>query len=215
MGRRSTPDDATRGDARRRARALTAPTRRRLVDLLLEAAEPLTAQVLAAELGVHHTAVRQHMLVLVDAGLVVAEPLPPTGRGRPRMGYRAVGEPDPYRWLSGALAAGLDQGITPIELGRRLGADEARSSDPAAALMGVARRLGFEPRLRRDGAMIDIVLAECPFAEVAMSAPHVVCELHRGIAEGIAVGVDGVESVELRVAPPTRGGCRITARRVG
>lgn len=182
---------------------------------MLEADGPRTAQDLAAALGVHHTAVRQHMVVLVGAGLVAAEPLPPVGRGRPRIGYRAVGEPDPYRWLSNALAVGLEEGIAPLELGRRLGAEEARSDDPAAALMGVARRLGFEPRLRRDGAVIDIVLAECPFAEVAAAAPHVVCELHRGIAEGIAVGVDGVESVELRVAPPTRGGCRITARRAG
>lgn len=215
MGRRSTPDDDTRGDARRRADALTAPTRRRLLDLLLASEGPLTAQQLAEVVDVHHTAVRQHMVVLIDAGLVAAEPLPPEGRGRPRMGYRAVGVPDPYRWLAAALAVGLDEGMPAREVGRRLGREEAAADDPAAALMTAARRLGFEPRLRRDGAVIDIVLAECPFADVATEAPHVVCELHHGIAEGIAVGVDGVQSVDLRVAPPARGGCRITARRAG
>ena len=72
MGRRSTPDGA-HGDARRRADAVAAPARRALLDLLLAADGPRTAQELAGALGVHHTAVRQHMLVLRDAGLDAIE----------------------------------------------------------------------------------------------------------------------------------------------
>lgn len=215
MGRRPASPDAAQGDARRRARALATPTRRRLLDLLEAADAPRTAQDLAVDLEVHPTAVRQHMAVLLDTGLVEQVTLPAVGRGRPRVAYRPAGERDPYRWLAGALASGAGDGLTPREIGRRIGAEHAGAGvdDLAGALVTEARRIGFRPELRANGDVIDIVLAECPFAEVASVSPHVVCDLHRGIAEGIVATADPTMGVELRPAPPHTAGCHLTARR--
>lgn len=215
MGRRPTSADAPQGDARRRARALAAPTRQLLLDLLGAADAPRTAQDLADELEVHPTAVRQHMAVLLDAGLAEQVTLPAVGRGRPRVAYLAAGEPDPYRWLASALAIGAGEGLTPRETGRRIGTDRAADGvdDLASALLAEAQRIGFRPVLQRDGRVVDIVLDECPFADVAAVNPHVVCDLHRGIAEGIAEAVDPTVTVELHPAPPHTAGCHLTARR--
>ena len=185
------------------------------MDLLEAGDAPRTAQELAAELDVHPTAVRQHMAVLLDVGLAEQVTLPAIGRGRPRVAYRPAGERDPYRWLAGALASGAGEGLSPREIGRRIGADHAAGGvdDLADALVTEAQRIGFRPELRADGDVIDIVLAECPFADVASVSPHVVCDLHRGIAEGIAAAADPSVGVELRPAPPHTAGCHLTARR--
>lgn len=184
-----------------------------MLQLLRTAGEALTPQSMAAALGVHHTAVRQHLTVLAAAGMVEAVHLQPQGRGRPRVAYRALGDPDPYQRLSTMLADAVGEGLTPREAGRRHGVEVTPSPDGAVAtLLAETDRLGFQPRIREGRGTLELVLDACPFADVASVSPHVVCELHLGIAEGIAERTGDVEIVDLRAADPHAAGCRLITR---
>ena len=82
-----------------------------------------------------------------------------------------------------------------------------------ATLRGETERLGFRPRVRdRGNGTHELVLAACPFAESPRCAPATVCDLHRGIAEGVCERSGGLEVVDLHVADPHRGGCRLVVR---
>jgi predicted ArsR family transcriptional regulator len=201
--------------ALRRAKALSAPTRVEILTLLRSAPSPLTAGALAGALGIHHTAVRQHLAVLADAGLVRSQALPVEGRGRPRTGYTATAtEGVPYRELAGMLADAVRTGRTARDAGRDAGLLVEPSADgPIATLHDEAQRLGFEPRTRRRGDLQEIVLGACPFAELATTQPETVCELHVGLAEGIAARAGGLEVEGIHLADPHKGGCRIVVRR--
>ena len=58
---------------------------------LLKRLGPSPAGRIAERLGTTAVATRQHLAALEEAGLVQAEPQPPTGRGRP-----SRGEPEPF-----------------------------------------------------------------------------------------------------------------------
>ncbi|HEX2849969.1 MAG TPA: helix-turn-helix domain-containing protein, partial [Acidimicrobiales bacterium] len=57
--------------ARRRAKALGDPTRRRIFQRIAAAPDPTTVADLTGELGLNHNAIRQHLGKLRDAALVV------------------------------------------------------------------------------------------------------------------------------------------------
>ena len=202
------------GDALRRARALGAPTRVAVLDALRLAAGPLTPQDLAAAVGVHHTAVRQHLAVLADAGLVAAVPLAPAGRGRPRVAYRPLADPQPYQQLATALIGAVAAGGAARQAGAAHGAKVSPSPRGAlATLFHETERLGFQPHVRSRGqGRHELILGACPFADVAAISPDVVCDLHMGLAEGIVARAGGIEVTGLKVADPHRGGCRFTLR---
>ncbi|NMD24099.1 MAG: hypothetical protein GYA65_07945, partial [Actinobacteria bacterium] len=84
---------------------------------------------------------------------------------------------------------------------------------PIATLHAEAGRLGFEPRVRDRGELQEIVLQSCPFADLAATQPETVCEVHVGLAQGIAERAGGIEVEGIRLADPHRGGCRIVMRR--
>lgn len=202
------------GGALRRAKALSAPSRVEILARLRDAPAPLTAGVLAEAMGLHQTAVRQHLAVLADAELVQSHALPVRGRGRPRTGYTAVAEGVPYRELAGVLADAVGAGLTARAAGRLAGLRVQPSADgPIATLHAEADRLGFEPRVRDQGELQEIVLQSCPFADLAAVQPETVCEVHVGLAQGIAERAGGIEVEGIRLADPHRGGCRIVMRR--
>ncbi len=204
----------TDGDALRRARALAVPTRVAVLEELRRSDRPMTAAHLAAVIGVHHTAVRQHLAVLADVGLVASETLPPSGRGRPTSVFRALVDPDPYQHLAHMLADAATHGLTSREAGFRHGERVAPSTDgPLATLVAETTRLGFRPTVRDRGKGVqEVVLQTCPFAEVAAANPAAICGLHRGIAEGVLARTGGLEVVDLHVADPHRAGCRLVTR---
>jgi predicted ArsR family transcriptional regulator len=209
--------NATDG-ALERARAMAAPSRATIHRLLSVADHPLGVDDLATATELHPTVVRQHLTQLVDAGLVASAPFTPTGRGRPRLGYRAVDE-QPYamlaRWLADALVAGVSPRAAGHAAGSRAATDRS-DDDPIEVLLAEAWQRGFEPEVRARRAAdgrVDIVLRHCPYADLAGDDPGVVCDLHLGLAEGVVAATGGATIEGLRLADPHRGGCRLTVRR--
>lgn len=105
-------------------------------------------------------------------------------------------------------------GATPLavgrDVGRRLAEEHGTAADATDILDAVARKLGFEPRVETRRHGVDVVLDRCPFVAPAADAPEVVCELHRGVAEGIAErAADDATITDLVIRPPARAKCRI------
>lgn len=215
--RRPEPDPSVA----RQAKALGDPTRHAIFRAVADSTEPLDVATLTARFELNHNAVRQHLAKLCGAGLVVEEVGPSTGRGRPRLQYRPAldtggdwGIPSPYEHLAALLVEALRSGRSPREVGaeagRQLAGTVRASADPVDRIETIAVRRGFEPRRveRRDS--IELVLEHCPFASAASSAPEIVCQLHLGLAEGIAEASGGsVEVTELIARNPRRAGCRL------
>ncbi|MEA2388673.1 MAG: hypothetical protein QOG41_1446, partial [Thermoleophilaceae bacterium] len=137
-----------------RLEALSDPLRLRVVRHL--AAHPRASlQELAEAAGVHVNTARIHLRALEQAGAVEREADEPTGRGRPRFGYRLAADWSPptadFRGLAELLAvAVLRAGPSPEEL-RALGLEWGRflqgrpgARDIAAALPRALEQLGFE-----------------------------------------------------------------------
>src|SRR5690606_36037359 len=119
-----------------------------------------------------------------------------------------------YEALSMMLLELLRGEQTPREVGRaagrRLALEHGTEASTIETLDAVARRLGFEPSVRESRTGVDVVLDRCPFVGPATAAPEVVCDLHRGIAEGIAEqAADSAVIDDLVIRPPRTAGCRI------
>lgn len=183
--------------------ALAEPSRRQLLELL-RAGGPADVQVLAGRTGLHVTTIRSHLDRLAQAGLVTARPQQRGRRGRPRILYSAVPdgadrEAATYQEMVGALVGELARSDNGPELaaaaGRAWGEQLAGpASSPhfdqvPARLVDVMETLGFGPAAGRHGN--EIVLTACPLLDVATRHPEVVCTLHRGLLEGLAVDPDG------------------------
>jgi predicted ArsR family transcriptional regulator len=206
------------------ARALGDPTRHAIFRRLLETAGPLTVAELTAGVGLHHTAVRQHLAKLLAAGLVAEEPEERTTRGRPRLRYTVDpaaagrwGGPGPYERLAVLLAEALRTGVSPEEVGRRASRDGVAgpaaggpaAGGPVGAVAAEMARQGFEPRLRQRRNGVELVLGCCPYQAAALANPEAVCALHLGLARGAAEQVGGVEVEALVPHDPRRAGCRL------
>lgn len=202
-------------------RVLADPTRHAVFLHLRDADAPRSVAELTDHFGLNHTAIRLHLTKLTEVGLVVGATDPPAGRGRPPTRYRTTPggaerwtSANPYETLSMLLLELVSGDDDPREVGRRAGRrlarEHASDGDVVDVLTAVARRLGFEPHVEADEDGADVVLDRCPFTMAASSAPEVVCDLHLGIAEGIADEGGEPSAVSgLVVNPPSRAGCRI------
>lgn len=205
------------------ARALGDPTRHAIFRHLAEASGPLTIAQLTGYVGLHHTAVRQHLAKLLAAGLVVEEPEPRTTRGRPRLHYTVApaaagrwGITGPYERLAVLLAEALCSDDPPAEVGRRTArkvpAIASGSGDPVGAVASEMARQGFEPARKRRRGGEELVLGNCPYQAAALVNPAAVCALHLGLAQGVADRVGRVEVTGLVPRDPRRAGCRLLLR---
>lgn len=210
----------------RQARALGDPTRHAIFCSVAESPEPLDVATLTEQFGLNHNAIRQHLAKLREAGLLLEAKGAPAGPGRPRLLYRlapdaagAWGTPSPYEQLALLLLEVLRSGRPARDVGaqagRRIGRDLPDAADPVDQLEVTAAHQGFEPRRSERGSSPELVLGRCPYEAAATSDPQVVCELHRGLAEGVAQATGGtLEVTNLIVRNPTRGGCRLQLHRV-
>lgn len=205
------------------ARALGDPTRHEIFQYLADVDAAVDVAELTAHFELNHNAIRQHLARLVDAGLVTESAAPPTGRGRPRLRYvvdpsteSRWGVTGPYERLAMLLTEILRSGDTPVEVGRRAGSrqrlGEQLRDEPVTSFVEQMARQGFEPVLRRRGNAVDVTLQTCPFASAVLTDPDTVCELHLGLAQGVAEAVGGIVVDELEPKDPRRAHCRLRCR---
>lgn len=214
-----------RPNLQQEAKALGDPTRHRIFRYVAESAFPVGVAELTAHMGLNHNAVRQHLAILVDAGLVLEELEPASGRpGRRALQYRlhpevagAWGTAGPYEWLAALLADAVERQASPRQIGqeagRRAAPEASNGSDVLDALEEEMERRGFRPSRTSKGSRVDFVLGRCPFEDVAATNAKTVCQLHLGMAEGLADGLGGVEVLRLVAKNPHRAGCRVALRR--
>jgi predicted ArsR family transcriptional regulator len=196
-------------------KALGDDTRFAMYQELARSTAALSAQDLAEALGIHANTVRLHLDRLREAGLVDVEAVHRGTVGRPQhLYFLAAGAPglgfDPpaHALLAGLLAAmaervGADAADATVT-GRAWGAERgaaARTRDGLRALEGELGRLGFEPASEDvaaagDGIRGRIEFLHCPFRELAEAYPELVCNLHRGLCEGVIEAVGGGSIVE-------------------
>jgi predicted ArsR family transcriptional regulator len=206
------------------ARALGDPTRHKIFRYIGDAEHPVGVAELTDYVQLNHNAIRQHLSVLKEANLVVEEVEERARPGRPRLLYRlhpevsdrwgAIGA---YSWLASLLANAIRRKQEPRQAGRqeghRRGAELAGSGDGVDLLEAEMLRRGFRPTRVEKGRRVEFVLGRCPFADVAGPDPETVCQLHLGLAEGLAEGLGGLEVERLSAKDPRRAGCRLVVQR--
>jgi predicted ArsR family transcriptional regulator len=205
------------------ARALGDPTRHQIFQYLVDSDEGADVAELTEHLGLNHNAIRQHLAKLVDAELVVETVAAPTGRGRPRLRYTVHpatdsrwGPTGPYERLAILLTELARSGDTPVEVGRRAGLRLRRGAppadDPTAAFVDLMARQGFDPTVRHRGDRVAVTLQTCPFASAVLTDRDTICDLHLGLAQGVAEAVGGMVVGELVAKDPRRAQCRLRCR---
>jgi predicted ArsR family transcriptional regulator len=180
------------------------PSRARVLALLQDAGEALSARDVGDRLGTHPNSVRFHLDALVSDGLVVRGREARDSPGRPQVTYAAAaGSPTVtgrrYRLLADTLATFLteqlaDPSAAAVKTGRAwsrsLSLPERRrgrtaEDDALDVLVGSLDSLGFESRVVRDATSLRIAVSHCPFLEVAEEHEDVVCGLHLGLMRGV------------------------------
>ena len=210
-------------DIQREARALGDPTRHRLFRYIVGSERPVAVAELTAYVQLNHNAVRQHLAVLKDAGLILEEVESRNRPGRPRLLYRLHpemagnwGTPGAYAWLAGLLAEALQHDWTAREVGRQEGLRRSQDSldgDPMDAMEQELVGSGFRPRRSDQNRQMSFILERCPFTDVAATYPEMVCQLHLGLAEGLAEGLGALTVDRLTAKDPHQAGCRLVIRR--
>lgn len=188
--------------ALRRHRALADPSRARILAELTDAGS-LDARELADRVDLHVNTVRVHLNALADASLVESETLPPRGRGRPRVAYRATAAAVDeggrrYRLLAEILTAlvsrlGPEASEQLEEIGEAWGHYLVESPPPFAELpdeqamerlVALLAEIGFQPRLEQQTRGRRILMRPCPFLELARSHQDLICPIHLGLMRG-------------------------------
>ena len=179
---------------------------------LARSSAPRSTNEVADSLGLHPNTVRPHLERMRDVGLLEVEVDSRGAVGRPQHRYYlssdapSLGlEPPTYPLMAGLLA-NVAAAFSPppdevAEVARQHGrhaaavrAQEGVTSCVAAVTAELAD-MGFDPVHERDGNTTTIAFTHCPFRGLAEAFPELVCELHRGMIEGM-VDVLGEVTVE-------------------
>ncbi len=184
--------------------------RSEVLQLLRSCAEPLGVATTADRMGLHPNTARFHLDALVAAGLARRTMEPRGTPGRPRAFYRAIPTTEAELERAGAalladILAGSWMHWVPQpeqaavscgqEWGRYLTERRApyESIDELAArarLLTILEELGFDPVAERSQEGDRLVLRSCPFLDLALTYPQVVCGVHLGLMRGIVAELD-------------------------
>lgn len=187
-------------------RALSSASRVGILKLVRTADDGLTANEVAAAVGLHVSTTRAHLDRLTDAGLLVRARSSGGRPGRPAWRYRAAASdpaPAPYRSLAAALldhlsGSGPDTRAAAVRIGEDWGRQLARavpaksapnggsSGKPVDTVIGVLNGLGFAPRQVPDppDGTTEVHLHTCPFLDLVAGHPDAMCGLHLGVVRG-------------------------------
>lgn len=172
------------------AKHLLGATRSRLVDLLLEG--PRTSSQLGREVGIHLTAVRQHLEGLERNGLVVSS-FRQEGMGRPKKYYALTTDgrellPRRYQLLLELVFSNILSRHGEKELGEIMAAvahditEKLPHTDVDAPLdkrmirlVESLNELGFKAKLSREGGKLAIIRTNCIFHGTANTHHDLVC----------------------------------------
>lgn len=206
------------------------PVRARLYAFIRRQPQPVTRDAGAAAAGISRKLAAFHLDKLVAVGLLTADYPAPTGRRGPGRVPKAY-TPTPAEWqvsvpprrypllaevLTAALteigqparaAVGRVAADTGRQLGQRVRADRRLGRlGPERALAVTAEVLdngGYEPH---PGAG-RITLRNCPFAQLATSAPDLVCTLNHDLITGLLDGLGASPPLYAALVPAQRGCC--------
>ena len=204
-----------------------APTRQssreRVLALLRASKTPLGVATITAATDLSANAVRFHLQNLIESRAVraAADPDHP-GPGRPAIRYAAtpMEATDPasaYRLLAALLARALNRSAAP-GAASDAGRDWARALAPAGwaeephenpieAVSALFENSGFDPRLGLDGQTLE--LHRCPFLDLAVEQPDVVCGIHLGLAKGLLEEIGARRDVRLVPVLDGSGPCLV------
>jgi predicted ArsR family transcriptional regulator len=207
-----------------------------MLGLVRRAETGMTAAQMVEATGLHPSTVRAHLDQLAESGLLTRHRRGDGSPGRPPWCYRAVPVTDteagasrtdlPYRDLAAALighlardaddphAAGIRAGR---DWGRALAAPHAAGSERVAPVDGLVRvldQLGFTPQVVDrpiPGAAV-VHLRSCPFLDLALASPDVVCGMHQGVIGGV-LGALGASAADTELEPfAVPGACVVRVR---
>lgn len=188
------------------------PSRARVASALDELGPDATLSTLAARLGGHPNATRQHLDGLAADGHATSTPLAAGGRGRPAQGWSLTASG--RRALAGDAADTAYAELVDAIADRLAGLPDARAEAHAIgrawgerrrgrALFDVLDELGFAPEPDPDAPGVTRLLA-CPILASAREHPEVICAIHQGLVQG-TLGHDRV-----RLLPFAEiGACRL------
>ena len=202
--------------------ALAQPTRAQIFEMLVERRRGVRIEELAERLGLHPSAVRQHLDRLLAAGLVERTPVS-AGRGRPHFEWSVAPGAEPgnapptgYGDLSAWLTELTGSGTAAVRRAEKAGRRIGRGIAPCGAESGAAETfesalaaLGFGPELHaRHGERASYRLGNCPYRKAVEQNPEVVCALHRGLTEGLLdVIAPRATLTDFRPKDPCDAGC--------
>lgn len=185
----------------RQARALGSPTRFAIFQHVARAPEPVRVAALVDRFRLNHNAVRQHLAKLCEADLLVEEFAAPNGPGRPALEYRLAtevsgtwGTASPYEGLAALLLELVAENLSLREVGARAGRRAAMTAagdgaGPVELVVAELQRQGFAARVLPRPGGADVVIDTTPYPAAAAVHRQLLCELHRGLVEGLLQGL--------------------------
>lgn len=198
-------------------KALSDNTRYAIYLELARSAVPLGTADIAETLGLHPNTVRPHLERMREVGLLQVYVDARGTVGRPQHRYALAAdapslglEPPSFPILARMLArAAMLAGVgadEAAEAGWEQGEADAGGLDGAPpderscvdALVGELDRLGFDPAVVEGSDTVTVAFMHCPFRDLAVANPDLVCSLHRGLVEGFVDGVGGGAVAEFR-----------------